>query len=328
MSLQTQDYPLSSRTLQLQTTAGNTFTALQIAACQEGKVTVAGRVVTGVLVTAGHCVMEDWEGRWRQILPVQPYTAIEILAVPSVETVLEDPVSGLEITLNRPLALLLAYGTAPLPPSSPVWSHHLPPVFSSAIVGTPHYDLAMNLFPGFVHHSLPAQSILSEQLYTEVYRNFGSRLVGRGVGIYRNNTIAVYASAATGMTGAPIFEVSEGTDRLAGVLICGQIGENYANLIEIVRNLDNGRVFEARKLLRKLRLQNPELANILPQSVSNLGKLNAAISQIRSRNRSSGGYNIGIAVNSPAFVSIRDLSQRISKLTGAFQSLSSLRAAV
>ena len=120
--LQTQDFPIASRTVQLKTSAGGSFTAVQIG--QANGVRVQGREVVGILVTAAHCVVEEWEGAGMQIAPVEPFVGIEILAVPRVQTMLEDPISGNSVLLERPLALLIGYGNSVLPPSHPPLYRH------------------------------------------------------------------------------------------------------------------------------------------------------------------------------------------------------------
>ena len=329
--LQTQDFPIASRTVQLKTSAGGSFTAVQIG--QANGVRVQGREVVGILVTAAHCVVEEWEGAGMQIAPVEPFVGIEILAVPRVQTMLEDPISGNSVLLERPLALLIGYGNSVLPPSHPLWSNSLSPLFSCALVGTPHYDLPIHLFPACTRHSIDTQAGISRQLHLEVYQNYGKKLVGRGIAVHRKGAIAVYISASVGMSGAPLYEVKDGVNRLVGVLVCGPLSQEYAALLGIVRAVSEGDFPTATACLLELRQLSPKLAKTLPSLLSKhtqftvLRRLNSAIPRLLSRSTSS-GYNLGISIDSPAFHLIRKWSDRLSDLHGDFQSVTSLLAAL
>lgn len=298
----------------------------------EGGVRVGGRSVVAVLVTAAHCVLEDWEGAWMHILPVEPFECVEILAVPRVETVLEDPVSGYSVLLEHPLAMLIGYGDTALPPSHPIWSRSISPVFSCALVGTPHYDPPTYLYPACIKHSAVTQSSIARQLH-EVYQDFGKKLVGKGVTIHRRGTLAAYVSASIGMSGAPIYEVKEGVSRLVGVLVCGPLSKEYAALLGLVRAVSGGDFSTATENLLELGQMCPDIAATLPPLISKrnrtavLRRLNSFIPLLLSHSTNS-GYNLGISINSPAFELIRSWSHRLTELRGDFKSISSLQKAL
>lgn len=329
--LQTQDFPIASRTIQLKTSAGGSFTAVQIG--QVSGVRVKGREVVAALVTAAHCVLEEWEGAELQITPAEPFAGIEILTVPNVQTMVEDPISGNSVLLERPLALLIGYGSTALPPSRPLWSSSISPMFSCALVGTPHYDLPIHHFPACIRHSIDTQTGISRQLNHEVYQNYGKKLVGRGVAVHRKGILAAYISASIGMSGAPLYEVKDGVNHLVGVLICGPLSQEYATLLSIVRAVSEGDFPTASAHLLELRQLSPKLTTTLPPLLSKLTqskvlrRLNTAIPRLLSRSTSS-GYNLGISVDSSAFRLIRERSDRLCEMRGDFHSVTSLLAAL
>ena len=318
-------------------------------AVPRNEVSIAGKRLAALMVTAAHCVLDPAEELGLTTVGIEPcghFEAVEVAWVDQGNTVETDPVTGCEARFPHLVAVLAAFGQ-PRQSATCYWQSDIPAIFQGKLIGYPEFDPPHLLYPCFRYTPFRLRSALSNHLLEKVYCSFQSNTpsVGKGIAVHSGSLVAVYISAATGMCGGPVVIETHGVQRVAGLLVCGPLHPAYTAMLATVVAVQANDLQSAEASLKQMETSafGPESVH---QQTTEHGEFQESIGKIRLRlgkksvalrrlnalapwlatlgDSCSRAYNLAVSVHSPSFSSALTVAHQAAAHAGHFKSFSEL----